>query len=103
LSLVEQIILLCLGEPKRLKEYVDNNIDLVKYVKEKYFYLFGLIIKITSSRPELIEEAKSINNERILNLLKEHRPDLFVVITTYPKGIEWFNNQSFENFLKLIP
>ena len=103
MTILEQIILLCCGSKERLKAYIDQNTDLATYCKEKYFYLFGLVIKISSSRPELIEEAKVINHERILNLLKEHRPELYVVITTYPKGLEWFNNQNFSNFIKLIP
>lgn len=102
MNILEQIILLCLGKPERLREYIDTDTDLVRYIKEKYFYLFGLAVKITSSRPELIEEAKVINNESILKLLKEKRPDLYAVITSHPNGMEWLNAQRFQDLLTLV-
>lgn len=102
MNILEQVILLCLGKPERLREYIDTDTDLVKYIKEKYFYLFGLAVKVTSSRPKLIEEAKAINNESILRLLKEKRPDLYTVLTTHPNGMGWLNAQRFQDLFTLI-
>ena len=102
MNTLEQVILLCLGTPERLREYIDTDTDLVKYIKEKYFYLFGLAVKIIPSKPRLIEDAKAINNESILKLFEERRPDLYTVLTTHPNGLEWFNAQRFQDLFTLI-
>jgi len=98
---IEEIILLCLGEPKRLQEYISQDTDLVKYIKEKYYYLFGLILKLSSSRPELTEEAKSLTKEKILGLLKTRRPDLYTILQT-PEGLAWWEKQDFQRFSTII-
>ena len=98
---IEEIILLCLGEPQRLQEYIAQDIDLVKYVKGKYYYLFALILKLSSSRPELTEEAKSLTKEKVLELLKTKRPDLYTVIQT-PEGRAWWEKQDFQRFSTII-
>jgi len=99
--IIEEIILLCLGEPKRLQEYISQDIDLIKYVKEKYYYLFGLILKLSSNRPELVEGSKSLTKEKVLELLKIKRPDLYTVIQT-DEGWAWWAKQDFSQFFTLI-
>ena len=99
--IIEEIILLCLGEPIRLQEYITQDIDLIKYVKEKYYYLFGLILKLSSNRPELVEESKSLTKERVLELLRIKRPDLYVILQT-PEGLAWWEKQDFSQFFTLI-
>ena len=99
--IIEEIILLCLGEPKRLQEYITTDTDLVKYAKEKYYYLFALILKLSSSRPELTEEAKSLTKEKVLELLKTRRPDLYTVIQT-PEGQAWWEKQDLQRFSTII-
>ena len=98
---IEEIILLCLGEPKRLQEYIVQDIDLVKYIKEKYYYLFGLILKLASNRPALAEESKSLTKEKILELLKTRRPDLYTILQT-PEGQAWWEKQDFQRFSTII-
>jgi len=99
--IIEEIILLCLGEPKRLQEYISQDIDLIKHVKGKYYYLFALILKLSSSRPELTEEAKSLTKEKVLELLKTKRPDLYTIIQT-PEGMAWWERQDFQQFSTII-
>lgn len=99
--IIEEIILLCLGEPKRLQEYISQDIDLIKYVKEKYYYLFGLILKLSSNRPELVEGSKSLTKEKVLELLRIKRPDLYAVLQT-PEGQVWWAKQDFSQFFTLI-
>ena len=99
--IIEEIILLCLKEPQRLQEYIAQDTDLVKYVKEKYYYLFGLILKLASNRPSLAEETKSLTKEKILELLKTRRPDLYTILQT-PEGQAWWEKQDFQRFSTII-
>jgi hypothetical protein len=85
----------------RAKEFIAQDIDLVKYIKEKYYYLFGLILKLASNRPELIKEAKALTKEKILELLKTRRPDLYTVLQT-PEGQAWWEKQDFQQFFTII-
>lgn len=98
---IEEIILLCLGSQMRTKELIAQDIDFVKYLKEKYYYLFGLILKLASNRPELVEEAKTLTKEKILELLRTRRPDLYTAIQT-PEGKIWWEKQDFGQFFTVI-
>ena len=99
--IIEEIILLCLGSQVRLEEYIAQDIDLVNYVKEKYYYLFGLILKLASNRPELAEETKSLTKEKVLELLRTRRPDLYTILQT-PEGWAWWEKQDFQQFCTII-
>jgi len=99
--IIEEIILLCLGSQMRAKEFITQDIDFVKYLKKKYYYLFGLILKLASNRPELIEEAKVLTKEKILELLRIKRPDIYTVLQT-PEGRIWWEKQDFSQLFTII-
>lgn len=100
-SIIQESIVLCLGSRERLLEYIKEDTNLSKYVKERYYYLIALAMKFISPRPELIEEAKLITPEKVLELLKTKRPDLYEVLIT-EEGKNWFQKQDFSQFFVLI-
>lgn len=100
-SIIQEFIIFCLGSKERLLEYIKNDVNLAKYTKEKYYYLIALAMKFISPRPELIEEAKLITPEKVLELLKAKRPDLYEVLIT-EEGKLWFQKQDFSQFFTLI-
>jgi len=100
-SIIQEAIFLCLGSSDRLKFYIANQVDLAKYVKEKYYFFVALAIKFISPRPELIEEARLITAEKILESLKIKRPDLYEVLIT-EEGRAWFEKQDFSKFFSLV-
>jgi len=100
-SIIQEVIFLCLGSSDRLKFYIANQVDLAKYVKEKYYFIIALVIKFISPRPELIEEARLITAEKILESLKIKRPDLYEVLIT-EEGRIWFEKQDLSQFFAII-
>ena len=91
---LEDIFLACLGSQKKLKWYLENQINLVNYVEKawpKYVFIADMIIMTVpkTKRQKIIGE---ISKERILKILEKERPDLYKLINT-EKGLVWLDEQ----------
>jgi len=96
-ELFEDLFLRCLGSPERLKEYIANDTDLRAYVGEKYPHFIAIAKLISGHNFNLKQEIEQLNYERILEILKRRRPDLYVVIV--PEGLEWLKKQKWNQLL----
>jgi hypothetical protein len=81
----------------KLKLFIKNNVNLIQFVKEKYYYLYPVAVKIATARPKLIEEAKKLTHQEILEIIKAKRSDIYEILNT-EEGKKWFFSQDFSKF-----
>lgn len=92
---IESIFLSLLGSPDKLRWYLTNNIDTIKYIYQTSPYPMAVVDMTlafvpTSTRRELL---KDFNVNKILLLLKKERPDIYNILISHPNGRRWLEDQ----------
>lgn len=86
---------------EQLKNFIDTDTDLMSYLKNKYPYFLNFIKRYATLHPGVVKEAKATftDKNKVLHFLSEKRPDMYILILTHPKGIDWFTKQDFLGLL----
>lgn len=92
---IENIFLSLLGSTDKLRWYLTNNIDTIKYIYQTSpgpmaVVDMTLAFVPTPTRRELL---KDFNVDKILGLLKKERPDIYNILISHPNGRRWLENQ----------
>lgn len=89
---VESIFLSLLGSVNILKWYLKNNIDSISYIPSLWLDLTVAAIP-KYKRRELLSD---FNIDRVLDILKRQRQDLYKVLIDHPHGRRWLGEQIVE-------
>jgi len=90
----DSIFLAAIGSKERLKWFLENNTDLVLYldsVHTKYMAFVDITIAIIP-KYKVKKELEEINSNKIFEIIKENRPDLFDLLNNQ-KGKDWLERQ----------
>ena len=98
----EDIFIHCLGSPERLRFYIDDNVDLASYVKEKYQPYIRLAKVFIPNHQNIAEEARGLDHQRVLDILFRKRPDLWQTVMDCSQGMRWLRNQRWNEFFNLF-
>ena len=92
---IESIFLSSLGSASKLKYYLENNINLVNYIKSSDPGLMAMLEITFAFIPKYKkrEIADGFNSGRILYLLKKNRPELYDTLISCSWGVNWLENQ----------
>ena len=96
----EDVFLHFLGTPKRLVEYIDADTDLSAYINNHYSAYIKTARFLLPGYPNLVKEGQTMDWVKILKVLSRRRPDLWCIIITHRKGMEWIRSQKFKDFLQ---
>lgn len=99
---IEQAVILFLDNPQLLKDFIDQKVDLVRHIKEKYYLLYAFLVKFAQNHPNLAEQAKTMTKDNILELLKTKKPEFYKIIMTHPGGKEWWASQDLSKFFSIL-
>lgn len=96
----EDIFLSALGSAKKLKWYLDNDINLINYLNSEYPQIMFLVNISLAFIPKnkLRAEIGEVNLKRILKIMEKERPDLYSTLIKHPNGLKWLQREikSFE-------
>ncbi len=91
----------CLGSKEKLIYYIENDVDLLDYIKKNYRGRVALAKNLISIDPRERAYIRSFDSTKLLNLLKEERPELFDTIVSHLNGMLWLRKQKFEEIAGL--
>lgn len=93
-----ELFLLSLRSGELLQWQLVNNINLLEFADKKTLLAAEVLLALIpkSKRREMLGD---IDINRILDLLKKERPDLYLIIIQHPNGRKWMGDQ-IENFRK---
>ncbi len=94
----DELFLLSLRSPELLQWQLANNIDLLESADKKTLLAAEVILALIpkSKRREMLGD---IDTNRIMDLMKKERPDLYLILIQHPNGRKWIGEQ-IENFRK---
>jgi len=94
----EEIFILSLRSSELLQWQLANNINLLEFADKKTLLAADVILALVpkSKRREMLGD---VDVNRIMDLLKKERPDLFLILTKHSNGRKWIGQQ-IENFKK---
>jgi len=94
----EEIFILSLRSSELLQWQLVNNINLLEYADKKTLLAADVILALVPKykRKEMLGD---VDTNRIMDLLKKERPDLFLILTKHPNGRVWIA-ANVENFKK---
>ena len=94
----DELFLLSLRSSELLQWQIGNNINLLEFADKKTLLAAEVILALIpkSKREEMLGD---IDINRIMDLLKRERPDLFLILIQHPNGRKWMGEQ-IENFRK---
>lgn len=93
----ESLLLRCLGSASRLEQYIDGNVDLAEYVKARH--PFYVELARTFASPNMVQEARLTDHQKVLEILRWRRPDLYNVLISRKNGLGWLKAQNFSGLL----
>ncbi len=92
---IEEIFLSYLGSKERLVWYLENNVNLIEYLKQMnsvHLIIANVVIGLIPKKRR-IELAEEFNSKKIIELLKLNKPDLYATLLKHPNGINWLKQQ----------
>ena len=92
---IEGVFLNALGNSGKLKWYLEENINLINYLKSTNTGLMAIVNLSFAFVPKSTkrEFLSDFNTDRILGLLKRQRPDLYKVLISHHNGRLWLGEQ----------
>ena len=92
---IESLFLSSLGSANRLQWYLENNVDLVRYIYSVWpghMTLIDITVAVIpkSKRRELL---KDFNSRKILGILRRQRPDIYNILMNHRLGKNWVEEQ----------
>lgn len=92
---IEQLFLSSLGSVDKLRWYLSNQIDVVKYIYQTSPGYMALVDTafLFIPKPKRKEMLKDFTVDRILGLLKRQRPDLYNILISHHDGRRWLEEQ----------
>ena len=85
---------------EKVKELIENNLDLVEYVRSKYGVWMGIAMGFLTGKPHLLQQLKNISVADLLKIIREVRPDIYKILET-DKGRRWIEKQNLSKFFQL--
>ena len=88
----EEIFILSLRSGELLQWQLANNINLLEFADKKTLLAVDVLLALIpkSKRREMLGD---IDANRIMDLLKKQRPDLFLILEKHPNGKIWVGQQ----------
>ncbi len=91
----EELFLSTLTSSEKLAWMIKSNVNLVSHLEVEfpgYVSLADLTLVLTPKK-KVLELIGDISKERILNVLRENRPDIYKTLVSFPNGETWLGDQ----------
>lgn len=94
----DEIFLSALRSGELLQWQLTNNVNLVEFADKKTLLAVDVLLALIpkSKRRDMLGD---VDTNRILNLLRKERPDLFLILAKHSNGRKWIE-ANIENFKK---